>query len=263
MTPVISVVMSVYNGGPFLQEAIESILNQTYNNFEFIIINDGSTDNSLKVIKDYASTDDRVICLSQENIGLTKSLNKGIHIAQGEYIARMDADDVSLAHRFETQLPWLEEKCYDFCCSRALSIEKNRITPRIKYYLPKRWLLKFSNPFIHGTYLIRKSVIDKIGGYDEEFRYSQDYKLIHDIFEKGYKVKYIKEPLYQSRKPPNSISVKNRKEQYEMGKKVYNSCFNSNSTILIIVWVVVIIVVYLFQFRNIFIKIMDLFGIPI
>ena len=218
--PTISVIMPVYNGEPYLHEAIESILNQTYSDFEFIIINDGSTDQSLSIIQEYAKKDLRIATITQENMGLTKSLNKCICMAQGKYIARMDADDVSLLHRFETQLPWLEEKGYDMCCSRTWLVDENRASPRFTYYFPKKLLLKFTNPFVHGTFLMRKLILDEIGGYDESFRYSQDYKLIHDIFEKGYRIKFLKETLYRTRKLENSISVKNRSEQEEMGNKV-------------------------------------------
>ena len=212
--------MSVYNGEIYLAEAIESILQQTYQEFEFIIINDGSTDTSWQIIQQFSEKNLRIVSITQENIGLTRSLNKGIQLAKGEYIARMDADDVSLPHRFETQLPWLVEKDYDMCCSRTWLINENRVSPRLKYYLPKKWLLKFGNPFIHGTYLMRKSILDEVGGYDESFRYAQDYKLIYDIFEKGYRVKYIKEPLYRTRKPEGSISVKCREKQLQYGRQL-------------------------------------------
>jgi len=218
MIPIISVVMSVYNGEPYLREAIESILSQTFNDFEFIIINDGSSDDSLKIIKEYY--DARVVVIDQENIGLTRSLNKGVSLSKGKYIARMDADDVSFPYRFEKQLPWLEDKDYDLCCSRTWLIEQNRVTPRIKYYLPKRWLLKFSNPFIHGTYLMKKTVLDKIGGYDESFRYAQDYKLITDIYDYGFKVKYLKEPLYKTRNHSNSIGTLHGNEQRDLSNRL-------------------------------------------
>jgi len=127
---------------------------------------------------------------------------------------------VSLPHRFETQLPWLEEKGFDMCCSRTWMVNENRVSPRLTYYFPKKLLLKFTNPYIHGTFLMRKLILDEIGGYDESFRYSQDYKLIHDIFKKGFRIKFLKETLYRTRKLEHSISVKNRSEQQEMGNKL-------------------------------------------
>ncbi|HIF01788.1 MAG TPA: glycosyltransferase family 2 protein [Nitrospinaceae bacterium] len=93
-SPIISVLMPVYNNQKYLQKSIESILTQTVGDYEFIIVNDGSTDSSEKIIKNYQEKDDRIILLTQENQGVTKSLNKGIKNCRGKYIARMDADDV-------------------------------------------------------------------------------------------------------------------------------------------------------------------------
>jgi len=105
----VSIVMSVYNAQKYLDEAIESILNQTYSNFEFIIINDGSTDKSLEIIENYAKKDSRIIVINRENKGLIYSLNEGIRKANGKYIARMDADDISLPQRLEKQVEFMEK----------------------------------------------------------------------------------------------------------------------------------------------------------
>ena len=96
--------MSVYNGEPYLRDGIECILSQTYSNFEFIIINDGSTDKTQEIINKYAEDDIRIVPINQANIGLTRSLNKGIHLSKGEYIARQDADDFSFPDRLENQI---------------------------------------------------------------------------------------------------------------------------------------------------------------
>ena len=115
--PKVSVVMSVCNSEPFIRDAINSILGQTFQDFEFIIINDGSTDGSLQIIQSYG--DSRIRITSQENLGLTKSLNKGIGIARGEYIARQDADDISEPSRLEKQVAVLEQN------SRAVLVSSN------------------------------------------------------------------------------------------------------------------------------------------
>ena len=107
VTSIVSIVMSVYNGEQYLAIAIESILNQTFKDFEFIIINDGSTDNSLSIMQKYAQGDDRIILIDRKNLGLTKSLNEGIAIARGEFIARMDADDISFPERLSEQVKFL------------------------------------------------------------------------------------------------------------------------------------------------------------
>ena len=220
--PLISVVMPVYNGEPYLKEAIESILNQTFKDFEFIIINDGSTDNTWHVIKEYAQKDKRIVTVSQENIGLTKSLNNGIRMAKGKYIARQDADDISLYNRLHKQIPWLEEKGYDLCCSRTWLIKEGRVSPRIGYFFPKPLVLCIYNPFIHGTYLLKKEMLLEIGGYDESFMYGQDYRLATHLYAKGKRVKYLRESLYKTRLTNTSIGKIKSKEQKKCGHIIRN-----------------------------------------
>jgi len=226
--PTISVIMPVFNGEQFLSNAIESVLEQTFKNFELIIINDGSTDNTKNIIEKYRAIDKRIIVRNQKNIGLTKSLNIALGISKGEYIARQDADDISLPHRFEKQIYWLVNKKYEIVFSRAYYNSKNRITPRFSYFLPKKLLLNFINPFIHGSILIKKNVLLKVGGYDENFIYSQDYKLYCDLLENNMKYKYIIEPLYILNTHDNSISKQRMNEQAyyaRLAKKKYNKIF--------------------------------------
>ena len=212
--------MPVYNGEPYLKESIESILNQTYRQIEFIIVNDGSTDNSWNVINEYAQKDRRIVALTQNNIGLTKSLNKCINIAKGEYIARQDSDDISLYNRLEKQLPWLKDKGFDLCSSRTWLIQEKRISPRVGFYLPKPMILCLYNPFVHGTYLFKKNVITEIGGYDESFLYAQDYRLATQLYAQGKQVKYLRDCLYKTRKTKSSISQKKLNEQQKCGKRI-------------------------------------------
>jgi len=218
--PLISVIMPVYNGEPYLRDAIESILNQTYIHIEFIIINDGSTDNSWDIINEYAQNDDRIVALTQKNVGLTKSLNKCINIANGDYIARQDSDDVSLCNRLETQLPWLKDKGFDLCSSRTWLIKEERVSPRFGFYFPKPIVLCLYNPFVHGTYLFRKNVIIEIGGYDESYLYAQDYRLATQFYTKGKHIKYLRDCLYKTRKTKSSISQKKLNEQQKCGKRI-------------------------------------------
>src|SRR6266550_5112154 len=107
-TPKISVVMPAYNAGAYIDEAISSILKQTFHDFEFIIINDGSSDDTASILKRYEESDGRIRVFHQENQGMIAALNCGCRLARGEYIARMDADDVSYAHRLEKQLEYIE-----------------------------------------------------------------------------------------------------------------------------------------------------------
>ena len=107
--PLVSVVMPVYNAQKYLNKAIDSILAQTYKDFEFIIINDGSTDNSLQIIKKYQKKDKRIIVKNKKNKGIVAALNDGIKLSRGKYLARMDADDISLPSRFEVQVNFMEK----------------------------------------------------------------------------------------------------------------------------------------------------------
>ena len=212
--PLLSVILSVRNGYPFISNSINSILNQTFKDFEFIIIDDGSTDESRKIIVQFAERDERIIPIFQEHSGLTKALNRGVKMAQGTYIARQDADDTSLPNRFEKQLPWLENKHYDLCCCRSISVAKNRPIPRrILLYLPRLTLLRYLNPYIHGSFIIRKSILDQIGGYDESYTYAQDYKLIYDLYSTNSQIKYLAQPLYCTNYYDTSIKMVHNHEQ--------------------------------------------------
>ena len=152
MNCIVSVVMSVYNSEKYLPEAIESILNQTYTNFEFIIINDGSTDNSLRIIKEYANKDKRIIVISRENKGLIFSLNEGIEVSKGKYIIRMDADDISLPNRLKIQLDFMEKnKDIAICGTVAITFDENNNERVWKVYEDEKMIkaeLLFSSPFI-------------------------------------------------------------------------------------------------------------------
>ena len=159
LNPLVTVVMSVYNGEPYLAEAIESILLQTFQDFEFIIINDGSTDSSFETIQKCADKDLRIVPVTQENIGLTRSLNIGIQLAEGKFIAGQDADDLSVPRSSEKQLPWILEHNYDLCCSRTWLLNEKKVTPKWGYWLPKKLLLLRYNPFIHGIFLFRKEYL--------------------------------------------------------------------------------------------------------
>ena len=108
-TPKVTVLMSVYNGKKYLHESVGSILNQTFKDFEFVIINDGSTDGTEKILEEYSRIDKRIVLIhNKENLGLTKSLNKGIKVARGEYIARMDMDDISASDRLKKEVEFLD-----------------------------------------------------------------------------------------------------------------------------------------------------------
>lgn len=195
--PLVSVIMTVYNAQEFLNMAIDSILLQSYTNFELIIIDDGSTDQSPSIIQAYR--DLRIKYYRQKNRGLSAALNAGIKKTRGEYIARMDHDDISYPTRLEKQVQYLERNSdvamlgtsFDFIDEDSGIIGK-------AYTLDRNQDLKIEfltrNPFGHGTIMIRRAVIIEIGGYDTT-EPIEDYELWWRISKK-YKVANLTEFLY-------------------------------------------------------------------
>ncbi len=215
--PKVTVLMSVYNGEKYLREAINSILNQTFKDFEFLIINDGSTDRTAEILQSYQ--DSRIkITNNEKNIGLTKSLNKGLKMAKSEYIARMDADDRSFPKRLGEEVELLDTNpkvglvgtCYEITDEddKSFGIAKCPITDKEI----RRRLLE-GNAFGHGSVMFRRECIDNIGSYRPEFRYGQDFDLFLRISEK-YGVANISEPLYKFRISLNSLQKKVEQDRY-------------------------------------------------
>jgi len=216
--PVISVVMSVYNGQKYLREAVESILEQTCKNFEFIIINDGSVDSSREMILSYDDPRIRLID-NDRNMGLTRSLNKAIGLSMCEYIARQDVDDISVASRLEKQLRFLEnhlQVAVVGCFSNVFNADG--VVGVASYLKPadkeiKRHLAK-KNLLMHGSVMMRKSHLAKVGYYREFFRHSQDYDLWLRLSE-HFDIAILPEFLYQYRVTPDAISVSRFSSQKE------------------------------------------------
>ena len=215
--------MSVHNAEDSISNSVKSILTQTYENFNFLVIDDFSTDNTLKILKDISKTDERLnIYTNNENMGLTKSLNKLIKFSTGKYIARQDADDLSYKTRLEEQVNFLNESNFHACTTRALSLQnKNKKIPGLSYYLPSKISIRYKNPFIHGSLMIRRDVLSEVGCYDESFKYAQDYKLYIDLLNNGFKIKNLNKTLYLLN-TKNNISEINKKEQknfFDLAKK--------------------------------------------
>ena len=211
--PKVSVIMSVYNEEKHLRESIESVLNQIFHDFEFIIVNDASTDSSPEIIKSYDDARIRIVN-NEENIGLTKSLNKAIKKARGEYIARQDADDISLPSRFEAQLKYLEKHPKTALLGTGIYVIDDTGTimkKRIVSPNPGKALFK-GNRFFHGSLIIKKDVIDELGPYNEQFKYSQDYELVLRI-SRIYDTRNLTTPMYKLRFHDKSITSTKAKEQ--------------------------------------------------
>jgi glycosyltransferase involved in cell wall biosynthesis len=179
---MVSVLMPVYNCEKYVAQAIESILHQTFESFEFIIINDASTDHTQEIIASFQDPRIRVY-QNSTNLGLTRSLNIGIDLCKGKYIARMDGDDISHPDRLARQVTFLEDHPhtglvgtdYERIASDGTRSGKI-ITHRTDWQLV-HWMLYFENPIAHPTVCLRSDLIREVKGYDENFRYTQDYDL--------------------------------------------------------------------------------------
>ena len=186
-----------------------------------LVLDDGSTDETVSIVSDLESADTRLRLISLNHAGLTKTLNYGLALCRGEFIARQDADDISLPNRFATQLPYLRSMKYGACCTRAFDSKLSRPVPRRFWLIPPRQLLlPYMNFHIHGTLMIRKDILNRIGGYDETFIYAQDYKLFYDLHKNNVPVKYLPNVLYRVGYSATSITITQRSEQLLHARRV-------------------------------------------
>lgn len=206
--PLVSIIMSVYNGEKYLRDAVLSILNQTYKNFEFIIINDGSRDQTLDILNSFV--DARLKIITIKNQGLTKSLNYAIGIANGELIARIDADDIAEPEKLIVQVDYLNEHPEVVMCGTWAKFIDNEGKELGEYKVPVSYLeikrnILFHNPFIHSSIMFRKNICDTIGVYNEKYRYAQDYELWGRIVSK-YEAVNLPQYLIKYRKLSTGIT---------------------------------------------------------
>jgi len=237
--------MSVYNDDHYLKEAIESIVNQTYTNFEFIIIDDKSTDNSLDLIRGYEENDSRIkVIVNEENLGLAKSLNKGIKLASGEIIARMDADDISLLERFEKQINYINKNNDCILLGTNADVVDQYGNLVYKTNLPKqnneiKAKLPYISSFIHPSIMVRKDVLLKVGLYPN-VPIAQDLFLYNVIKEYG-SFANLEDSLIKYRLTPYASTRRTKKtkknlaqalEKYTSDKKITEEDLtNLNSSI--------------------------------
>ena len=218
---MISVIMSTYKEDErLLRESIESILNQTYKDFEYIIILDyPDNDVHKSVIEEYALKDDRIhFYINETNMGLTDSLNRGLSLCHGEYIARMDADDISLPDRLERQMKYLEKNHYDLIGGITEMINENgSLLYSIKNVPtdPKKInkALRYSQCIAHPTWLGKKEVFEKNAGY-RHMPLCEDYDFTLRAVLNGFVISNLNEPVLKYRMTSNSISRSNLFEQY-------------------------------------------------
>lgn len=208
--PLISVIMGIYNCADTLNDAVECIINQTYDNWELIMCDDCSTDNTYDVALELAENDKRIIVMRNEkNLTLAPTLNKCAKVAKGKYLARMDGDDVCSLDRFEKELFVLEKNPkYALVSCQMNLFDKDGIYRIITHFEEPtpRELVKCSQ-FCHAGCMIRKSVFDSVGGYNESSNYKrvEDYDLWTRIYKEGCIGFNIQEPLYSMRDDRNAI----------------------------------------------------------
>lgn len=183
---MVSVLLATHNDEKYIKEAIDSVINQTYRDFELIIIDDGSSDRTAEIISSY--DDERIIFIKNgQNMGLPYSLNKGMEMARGEYIARMDGDDICFPQRLQKQLEYMEQHPeITMCGANRLDFSEKGKKSAKRFFPEESEALKvrllFGNPIAHSSWFIRKDDFLKHHfRYDEDFRYSQDYELIYRI----------------------------------------------------------------------------------
>jgi len=229
--PRVSVVMSVYNGERYLRDAVDSILGQTFADFEFIIVNDGSNDRTEEILTSYR--EERVKLIVQQNQGLAKALNNAIRIAEGEFIARMDADDVSRSNRIERQVEFMQAHPECVCLGTNVTIMDEQGENLYTTDLPLndssiRVALMHQNPFVHGSVMYRKQTFSKVGGYHEEIKhYIEDDLLWLDFASQG-EFGVLAEPLYCYRINPGSINMLTRAEKRRLRRIRVNYLKDSN-----------------------------------
>lgn len=211
----ISVVMSVYNGERYIEEAIKSVLNQSFAEFEFIIVDDGSKDRSFEIISKHL--DKRIVLLRQENKGLASALNKGIELARGKYIARMDADDIALPQRLELQYNFLEShpKCV------VVGTNANIIDRNGNYLYTSKMSTEWElikkrlplNPFYHSSTMFRKEHFNMCSGYNEKIKHHFEDMILWNQMARIGELRNLSEALINYRLIPSSISNKDKRTQ--------------------------------------------------
>ena len=223
----VSVLLPVWNGEAFLEAAVESILRQTLSSLELIIIDDGSTDASAAIAEKLACGDDRVRVLRREHQGLSAALNAGIAAARGEYVARMDADDISVPHRLQKQVAYLD--AHPSCVAAGAWIEVVDEAGRhlgLKTFVEKHEeisaaLLQGVSPIAHPTVVLRRDVLRAAGGYDARRYPSEDLDLWFRLAERG-ELANLGETLLQHRRHKAAVGVREREKMKAMALAICN-----------------------------------------
>lgn len=222
--PEISVVMPVWNGERHLREAVDSILNQTFRNFEFIILDDGSTDSTPGILREYEAKDNRIRTVRLDHEGIVIALNRGVAEAKADWIARMDCDDIAQPERFAKQWAAIEEHPGTVLCHTQIKLigEEEYIT-KVPYLVRSHSLLKLrlchQCPISHPSVMFLKKAFHDAGGYLPEERHAEDFALWGRLIEHG-KAVGIPEALLEFRVHSNSISKQKLDTQIALSRKI-------------------------------------------
>ena len=222
MPPKVSVIMSVYNGGSHLEESVQSILEQEFGDFELVVVEDGSTDGSGELLARFAERDTRLVVLRQAHRGLTPSLNRAVEAARGPYVARQDADDVSLPQRLGRQVRYLDEHPSIGATGTGAEIidERGQVVGRIPTLQGseniKQGLLHVRATLVHGSVMMRRDVFQAAGGYREAFRFCQDFDLWLRLTQETA-LENLPEILFRWRINPAGIYATQRMRQLQYG----------------------------------------------
>jgi glycosyltransferase involved in cell wall biosynthesis len=218
--PLVSVIMPVFNTEEYLEDAIKSILNQTFSNFEFIIIDDASTDKSLQIIESF--TDSRIVVITKnKNTGYTKSLNLGLNLAQGKYIARMDSDDISLPKRFQLQIDLMEKNPEIILCGTSFKLmNSSKVINHPNGHSEIVLKLLEGTAFGHPTVMIRNEILKNNNiVYNHEYEPAEDYFMWTQLVKFGY-VENIPEVLLLYRVHSNQVSSLHAERQQKIANRI-------------------------------------------
>ena len=228
MPPLISVLMPVYNAERYVVEAVESILAQTFRDFEFLIIDDGSTDRSRVILERYAAQDDRIRFISRPNTGLIVALNEGLALARGDLIARMDSDDVSLPERFAVQVAYLREHPDCVAVGTGVLLIDSEGLPLCAWAklgshaeIDAAHMRGLGGAIVHPATMFRRDAVQAIGGYRPEFEAAEDFDVYLRLAERG-RLANVPQVLFRYRQHMRSVGHRRQAFQQRQARAAVN-----------------------------------------
>ena len=226
---MVSIIMGAYNCESTLHEAIRSILDQTYGDWELIVCDDCSTDSTLKILNQYASKDKRIVVIkNKKNVGLAASLNHCLKYVKGNYIARMDSDDISVSTRLEAQVKFLDAHLeYDLVGTLMQNFDDYGVKEVVNHIeIPTKFDLPKGATFFHATVMMRKKVMETLNGYNisKHTIRTEDVDLWYRFFAAGFRGYNIQEPLYLVRTDENAYKRRKLKYMFHASYIIWYGC---------------------------------------